>query len=92
MVCSDRLKQFNKELLHVAHLTVSNGQLSNIFQCFNPTPDFTFTKPVTKLIRFFFFLNIIVYACNSSAGNENSQLTANLQSTKHPVLDFTVIF
>ena len=48
------------------HMTVSNGQLSNIFQCFNPTPDFTFTKPVTKLIRFFFFFffNIIVYARN----------------------------
>ena len=45
------------------HMTVSNGQLSNIFQYFNPTPDFTFTKPVTKLIRFFFF-NIIVYDCN----------------------------
>ena len=46
------------------HMTVSNGQLSNIFQYFNPTPDFTFTKPVTKLIRFFFFFNIIVYDCN----------------------------
>ena len=42
--------------------------------------------------RYVFFLNIIVYACKWSAGNENSQLTANLQSTKHPVLDFTVIF
>ena len=51
-------------------------------------------SPLRNLLQnwYVFFKNIIVYACNWSAGNENSQLTANLQSTKHPVLDFTVIF
>lgn len=52
-------------------------------------------SPLRNLLQnwyVFFFFNIIVYDCNWSAGNENSQLTANLQSTKHPVLDFTVIF
>lgn len=91
MVCSDRLKQFNKELLHVAHGSIEWPTIKYL-SVFQSNARFHLYETCYKIDTFFFFLNIIVYACNWSAGNENSQLTANLQSTKHPVLDFTVIF